>query len=111
MSDEVYSIVYDRAEAARAYHEIGAQALVLAVLARIPVSPEWRGCVVYTGDAPDCGASTVCVGIRGPGAMQVQERIVEELEAVGIPVPAIYEGGPEPKLELARAGDGVWATP
>ena len=43
--------------------------------------------------------------------MAVQERVVEVFEKTGIPVPAIYEGGPEPQLELARVADGTWSSP
>jgi hypothetical protein len=111
MSGVSYSFVYDRAEAARVFQEIGTQGLVLAILARIPVEPAWDGCLVYKGEAPEGSARTVCIGMRGPGAMQVQERMVETFEAMGIPIPAIYEGGPDPQLELARASNGVWASP
>ena len=53
----------------------------------------------------------VCIAMCGPGAMQVQERVVEAFEATGIPVPTIYEGGPETQLEIARVADGAWASP
>jgi hypothetical protein len=111
MSDETYSLVYDRAEAAQVFTEIGTQGLVLAILARIQPEPEWEGCVVYKGAAPEDSARMVCIAMRGPAAMQVQEKVVETFEATGIPVPSIYDGGPEPQHELARVKDGVWARP
>lgn len=111
MSQDSYSFVYDRAAAARVFQEIGTQGLVLAMLAGIEVEPDWEGCLVYKGAAPEDSARMVCIGMRGPGAMRVQERIVESFEKTGIPVPAIYEGGPEPQLELARAANGKWASP
>jgi hypothetical protein len=111
MSDEIYSIVYDRAAAAEVFQEIGSQGLVLAILARIQPQPEWEGCLIYKGAAPDDSARMVCIGMKGPSAMAVQEKIVESFEASGIPVPSIYEGGPEPQQELARVTDGVWSTP
>ena len=111
MSQETYSIVYDRAEAAKVFQEIGTQGLVLAILAGITVEPDWEGCLVYKGAAPEDSARMVCIGMRGPGAMGLQERIVEAFEKTGIPVPAIYEGGPEPQLELARASGGRWSSP
>jgi len=107
--ESTYSFVYDRAEAAQVFQEIGTQGLLLAILARIQPEPEWEGCLVYKGAAPDDSARMVCIAMRGPGAMKVQERIVETLEKTGIPVPAIYEGGPEPQLGLARVIDGRWA--
>jgi len=109
--ESTYSFVYDRAESARVFQEIGTQGLVLAILARIEAEAEWEGCLVYKGDAPDDSARMVCIGMRGPSAIKVQERIVETFEATGIPVPAIYEGGPEPQLEIAKVVDGKWASP
>jgi hypothetical protein len=112
MTDEpTFSFVYDRAEAARVFTEIGTQALLLAILARVPPEPGWEGCLVYRGEAPEGSARNVCIGMRGPAAMEVQERIVQAFEETGIPVPSIYEGGPEPQLAIARVVGGVWATP
>ena len=109
--DSTYSFVYDRAEAARVFQEIGTQGLVLAILARLEPEPGWEGCLVYKGAAPDDNARMVCIGMRGPSAIKVQEKVVEAFEATGIPVPTIYEGGPEPQLELAKVVNGKWATP
>jgi len=111
MSDLTYSFVYDRAQAATVFQEIGIQGLILAMLARIPAQSAWEGCLVYSGEAPENDGAMICIGTRGPGAAEVQEQIVSAFEATGIPVPAIYEGGPEPRVELARAKDGRWATP
>jgi len=109
--ESTYSFVYDRAEAAGVFQEIGTQGLVLAILARIPPEAEWEGCLVYKGAAPEDSARMVCIGMTGPSAMQVQERMVEAFEGTGIPVPSIFEGGPEPQLELARVKNGVWSSP
>ena len=109
--ETTYSFVYDRADAAQVFQEIGTQGLVLAILARLPPEPDWEGCLVFKGAAPDNSARMVCIGMRGPSAVNVQERIVETFEAIGIPVPTIYEGGPEPQLELAKVTNGKWATP
>ena len=109
--DSTYSFVYDRAEAARIFQEIGTRNLVLAILARIPADDEWNDCLVYKGAAPDDSARMVCIAMRGPSAVKVQEKIVETFEATGIPVPAIYEGGPEPQLEIAKVVNGKWASP
>jgi hypothetical protein len=109
--ESTYSFVYDRAEAARVFQEIGTQGLVLAILARIHPEPEWEGCLVYKGAAPDDNARMVCIGMSGPSAIKVQEKVVETFEATGIPVPTIYEGGPEPQIELAKVTNGKWASP
>ncbi|MGD8440911.1 MAG: hypothetical protein PVG53_10265 [Holophagae bacterium] len=112
MSDtNTYSFVYDRAAAAEIFQEIGTQGLLMAMLARILPEPEWEGCLVYKGAAPDDSARMVCIGMTGPSAMAIQERVVQVFEETGIPVPAIYEGGPEPQLELARVVDGTWSSP
>ena len=106
-----FSFVYDRADAAQVFQEIGTHGLVLAILARLEPELGWEGCLVYKGAAPDDSARMVCIASRGPSAIEVQERIVEAFEATGIPVPTIYEGGPEPQLELARVVNGKWAAP
>ena len=111
MEETTYSFVYDRAEAERAFQGIGIQGLLLAVLAGIRTEPRWEGCIVYQGAAPGDSTGMVCIGMRGPGAIEVQERVVQAFEGSGIPVPAIYEGGPEPELELARVAGGLWAAP
>jgi hypothetical protein len=112
MTDQsTFSFVYDRVSAAQVFQEIGTKGLLLAVLARVPPMPEWEGCLVYKGQAPDDSARMVCIAMSGPSAIQVQERVVEAFEATGIPVAAIYEGGPEPQLELARVVGGRWAEP
>ena len=112
MSDQAtFSFVYDRAVSAQVFQEIGTQGLVLAILARIPPEPEWEGCLVYKGEAPEGSARMVCIAMSGPSAIEVQEKMVETFEATGIPVPAIYEGGPEPQLEIARVVNGRWASP
>jgi len=109
--DTTYSFVYDRAAAAGVFQEIGTQGLVMAMLARIQPEPDWEGCLVYKGAAPDDSARMVCIGMTGPSAMAVQEKVVEVFEKTGIPVPAIYEGGPEPQIELARVVDCKWSSP
>jgi hypothetical protein len=106
-----FSFVYDRAAAAQVFQEIGTQGLLLAILARVPAQPAWEGCLVYKGEAPDNSARMVCIAMRGPAAIDVQEKIVEAFEATGIPIPTIYEGGPEPQLEIARVVDGRWTNP
>jgi hypothetical protein len=109
--ESTYSFIYDRAEAARVFQEIGTRDLVLAILARIPADEEWNDCLVYKGAAPDDSARMVCIAICGQSAVKVQERIVATFEATGIPVPTIYEGGPEPQLEIAKVVDGEWTSP
>ena len=84
---------------------------LIAMLARLVPEPDWEGCLVYKGAAPDDSARMVCIGMSGPAAVRVQEKLVETFETTGIPVPTIYEGGPEPQLELARVTNGKWATP
>jgi hypothetical protein len=109
--DVIYSFTYDKAVALRVFQEIGVRDLVLAVLAGIVPKPDWEGCEVYEGPAPDDPSTTGCVGIKGSAADQVQRAMVEAFEAFDIPVPAIYEGGPEERQVIAKVADGTWVGP
>jgi hypothetical protein len=108
MPEPVYSIVFDRSEALKAYPQIGKSDLVLGVLASIPPEADWEGCLVYEGRSPMEETRTVCIGIRGVGADEVQERLVEGFELKGIPILQVYEGGPEVREVYARAEGQTW---
>jgi hypothetical protein len=41
----------------------------------------------------------------------VQERLVEIMENLNIPVLAVYEGGPEEREMIARAEPLAWSSP
>ena len=109
MSDAVFSFVFDRRRALEVFPGIGVDRLVRAVLARVSPPAEWNGCVVYTGATPLDPIATACVATRGPGADEAQQQLVEQFEALEIPVLAVYEGGPEQVAALARADDGRWS--
>ncbi len=47
----------------------------------------------------------------GPHADAVQQRLVETLESLDIPVLGVYEGGPEVQLAITRVRDGKWGEP
>ena len=108
MAESVYSLVFDRSEALKAYPQIGKLDLVLGVLASIPPEPGWEGCVVYEGSSPMEETRTVCIGIQGGMADQIQERLVEGFELKGIPVLQVYEGGPEIRQVYAKASGTTW---
>jgi len=108
---EIYSFTFDKAVALRVFQQIGIRDLVLAVLAGIVPLSEWESCAVYEGPSPSDPATTGCVGIRGPNADQVQQALVEAFESFDIPVPAVYEGGPEEREPIARAASGRWVGP
>lgn len=110
MSDDVFSFVFDREGARSALPGVSLDGLVVAALARIPPVEEWEGCIVFTGATPLDPASTGCVATRGPGADEVQVKLVEQFEALEIPVLAVYEGGPEQREEIARAKEGRWCA-
>ena len=63
-----------------------------------------------TGDTPLDPARTRCIATRGPGAAEVQERLVEIMESLNIPVLAVYEGGPEERQMIARAKPPTWSS-
>jgi hypothetical protein len=112
MSDApLFSFAFDRAAAWGQFLQVSARDVVLAVLARVPPAPEWEGCLVYEGPSPVELLGTVCVGILGPAADAAQEVLVASFEGLGIPVPAIWEGGPAPRDRIAVVRNGVWSTP
>jgi hypothetical protein len=110
VSGPTYSFAYHRESANAAFPGIGTQELVLSLLAGIAPEPEWSGCLVFEGDSP-LEPGTVCVATSGPGADALQLRLVEAFERTGITVVAVYEGGPAPRLLLARVTGGVWDSP
>ncbi len=108
MSDEVFSFVFDRRNARTVFPGVSVDGFLMAVLAKVPPAAEWDGCVVYVGATPLDPEATVCVVTRGPGADQAQLCLVAQLEALEVPVLALYEGGPEQLVQLARAAEGRW---
>lgn len=111
MSGPTYSFVFDRKSAGEVFKQVSERQIVLAVLAGIAPDPGWEGCLVYVGQPPNDRAGQVCIGIQGPAADTVQQRLVEGLERIGIAVLEIYEGGPEPSQAVATASGGKWVTP
>jgi hypothetical protein len=110
MLDATYSFVYDRAAADAAFHGIAPRELALSLLAGLPPPPAWEGCLVYQGPSP-LAAATVCLATRGPGADEVQLRLLEAFERQGLAVLEVYEGGPEPSQGIAVARNGRWSAP
>ena len=111
MSESVYSFVFDKLRADKEIAAVPLHDLVLALLARLPPDEHWAGCEVFTGDTPLDPAQTRCIATRGPGADEVQERLVEIMEGLNIPVLAVYEGGPEEREVIARADPPIWSSP
>ena len=110
MSEETYSFVFDRQAANEVFKQIGKRELVLAVLATLVPEAHWNGCLVYEGETPLEEVKTVCIGIQGPAADEVQERLIEKFETAGVPILQVYEGGPEVREPMARAEEGKWKT-
>ena len=111
MNDPVYSLIFDRQSARDAFKQIGTTALLLATLAQVTPEPAWEGCLVYEGESPLDGVKTACIGLRGPGADVVQQRLVEAMERIGVRILELYEGGPDVREPIARAREGRWASP
>lgn len=84
--------------------------MILAVLATLVPEPGWEGCLVYTGPAPGEPGQTGCIGNRGSGAGELQRRLVESFERLGITVLKLYEGGPEVAASIARVSGGQWVA-
>jgi hypothetical protein len=110
MSESVYSFVFDKVRATQEISSVPVSALVLALLARQPPQDDWAGCEIFSGDTPLDPEKTACIGTRGPGADEVQQRLVETLESLNVPVLAVYEGGPEERELIARAKPPIWST-
>jgi hypothetical protein len=110
-SEEKYSFTFDRKAAGEVFQQIGVRDLVLAVLAGVIPRDQWEGCTVYEGPTPADPARTACVATVGPAADEVQVALVEAFERFGIPVSAIFEGGPVMRQLIARCSCGRWVTP
>ena len=111
MSERVYSIVFDKRRADKELTPIGVDRMVMALLARQPPEAAWDGCLIFEGETPDDSATTRCVAMTGPCADQVQQRLVETMESLNIPVLGVYEGGPEMRLKIARVEGDTWGEP
>jgi len=110
MSENTYSFVMDRRSASEVFSQVGKRELLLAVLATLAPEAHWDGCLVYEGESPQGEVNTVCVGTCGPGADEVQERLVEAFEKQGVRILQIYEGGPEVRESFARVESGKWVS-
>ena len=110
MPESTYSFVFDRPTANQAFKQIGKRELMLAILATVIPEASWEGCVVYEGETPLEEVRTVCIGILGPAADKVQERLVEAFEKQNVTVLQLYEGGPEIRERFGVVTDGKWAT-
>jgi len=108
--DEIYSFAYDRQAVARVFQQVDTAQVLLGLLAGIPPEPAWTGLAVWEGPSPLDPDTTVCVGLGGPGAAAVQERLVTAFERLGVPVLGLWEGGPGVTRPLARAEDARWVT-
>jgi hypothetical protein len=111
VSESVYSFVFDKLRADAEISAVPLRALVLALLARLPFFNDTATTEIYTGDTPLDPGETRCVAMRGPGADEVQERLVEILEDLNVPVLSVYEGGPEERELIARATPPTWTSP
>jgi hypothetical protein len=110
MSEPTYSFVFDRQKSNEAFKQVGKRELMLAILATVTPEPSWEGCLVYEGETPMEEVRTVCIGIQGPAAAEVQERLVMAFEKQNVPVLQVYEGGPEIRERFAVVSDGKWST-
>jgi hypothetical protein len=110
MNESVFSFVYDRQSADRAFYGIAPRELTLSILAGMQPLAQWEGCTVYRGPSPLAGG-TVCIGISGPGADEVQLRLIEGFERQAVSVLQVYEGGPEATETIAAVRAGRWSAP
>jgi hypothetical protein len=110
MPETTYSFVFDRPASNEEFKQVGKRKLMLAILATVTPEASWEGCLVYEGETPLTEVRTVCIGIQGPAADKVQQRLVEAFEKQNVPVLQVYEGGPEIRERFGVVTDGKWAT-
>ena len=89
MSEATYSFIYDRMSADDAFHGITVRELALSMLAGVRPESSWDGCVVCHGPNPVEGAA-ICLATRGPGADELQLRVIGFLERNGIRILQVY---------------------
>ncbi len=108
MENALFSFVYDGKVALEVFPRTTPRNLLLALLATMSPDSAWEGCVVFKGETP-LDPHTVCIGTKGPGADKVQQRLVEAMEARGVTVLEVYEGGPEELEKIAVVSNGKWS--
>lgn len=110
MSEETFSFTFDLESAKEAFRQIDTRKMILAVLATLSPQPGWEGCRIYTGPTPEDPDRTGCIATSGPGADELQRRLVESFERLGVTVLKLYEGGPEVTDAIANVSEGKWAS-
>jgi hypothetical protein len=110
MREPTYSFVYDQRSADAAFHGIAPRELTLSILARLVPEQGWEGCRVCQGPSPLSDEST-CLATIGPGAEQVQLRMIEAFESLAVRVLQVFEGGPEELSSIAIVRNGAWMQP
>lgn len=110
MSEETFSFTFDLQSARDAFRQVDTRRMILAVLATLSPQPGWEGCRIYTGPAPEDPDRTGCIATNGPGAEELQRRLVESLERLGVTVLRLYKGGPEATDAIAGVSGGKWVS-
>jgi hypothetical protein len=110
MDESTCSFTFDLRSVQKAFQPVDPKRTILAVLATLVPEPGWDGCLVYTGPAPGEPGKTGCIGTRGSGAGELQRRLVESFERLGITVLELYAGGPEVADSIARVSGGRWVS-
>ncbi len=110
MSDSTYSFVYDQPAADVAFRGIAPRELTLSILAALVPEKSWEGCLVYLGPSP-IGEGSTCLATSGPGAGEVQLKMIEALESFSIRVLQVFEGGPDVISSIAIVRNGTWTQP
>jgi len=110
MSESTYSFVYDELSANVAFHAIAPRELTLSILATLVPETGWEGCLVYRGPSP-LGDGSICLATTGPGAEDVQLRLIEAFERSSVRVLQVFEGGPGVDSRVAIVQNGTWTQP
>jgi hypothetical protein len=110
MSEDTFSFTFDLRSAQEAFRQVDTRRMILAVLATLAPEPGWEGCRIYTGATPEDPDRTGCIATSGPGAEELQRRLVESFERLGVTVLKLYEGGPEATDAIASVSKGKWVS-
>ena len=110
MPEDTFSFTFDLQTAQEAFRQIDTRRMILAVTATLVPEPGWEGCRIYTGPTPEDPDRTGCVATSGPCAGELQRRLVESFERLGVTVLKLYEGGPEISDAIAKVLEGKWVS-
>lgn len=111
LSSLVLSLTFSRQQALAIFKNTNDHSLILALLSWITPLTEWEGSIIFQGKDLLKTDDLICIGIRGPGAAQIQKRLLKEFERVGIEIQELRDEGCIEETILVRAAGNQWRAP